>query len=132
MVEHSKGYRTRGRKLLRKRPRERGMRGLSRLMYQYQPWQLVHIDIDPTYIETAPHRRYQGKTGVIIGRQGKAYVVLVFLGRKPKKIVTTAEHLKPAPGKADPEKLIKRLRMYGPNLKIKIPNPEEVEKQFQQ
>ncbi|RLE55102.1 MAG: 50S ribosomal protein L21e [Thermoprotei archaeon] len=96
MVKRTHGYRAKCRKLLSKPPRERGRSGLSRLMYEYQIGQRVHIDIDPTYIETAPHRRYQGKTGVVIGKQGRAYVVEVYLGDKRKIIVTTPEHLKPA------------------------------------
>jgi len=97
-LRHSKGYRNRCRKLLRKHPRERGMQGLSRLMYRYEVGQLVHIDISPSRIETAPHRRYQGKVGVIIEKRGRAYVLEVKMGRKKKIVVTTPEHLKPYRG----------------------------------
>jgi len=94
-MRHSKGYRTRGRKLLRKHPRERGMQGLSRLLYKYKIGDKVSIDISPSRIETAPHRRYQGRTGTIIGVRGKAYIVKITIGRKDKFIITTPEHLKP-------------------------------------
>ncbi len=96
MVRRTHGYRYKCRKLLRKHPRERGRPGLSRLMYEYKPGDYVHIDIDPTYIRTAPHRRYQGKTGVIIGKRGRAYLIEVYLGNKRKIIITTPEHIKPA------------------------------------
>lgn len=91
----SKGLRYRSREVLSKHPRERGMRGLSSLLREYEVGQRVTIDIDPTHVETAPHRRYQGRVGTIIGRRGSAYIVEVFLGDKRKNIITRAEHLKP-------------------------------------
>ena len=94
-MRHSKGYRNRCRKLLRKRPRERGRPGLSKLLYEYKEGDLVCIDICPNYIRTAPHRRYQGKVGVIVGKRGRAYIVKVRMGGKDKFIITTKDHLKP-------------------------------------
>lgn len=91
-MRHSRGYRNRGRKVLRQHPRERGYRGLSRLMYQYSVGDYVIIDIDPTFIETAPHRRYQGRVGRIIEKRGRAYVIEVREGRKIKKIIATPDH----------------------------------------
>ncbi|MCC6035865.1 MAG: 50S ribosomal protein L21e, partial [Pyrobaculum sp.] len=49
MVKRTHGYRYKSRKLLSKKPRERGMRGLSRLLYEYKPGDRVVIDIDPTF-----------------------------------------------------------------------------------
>ena len=94
-MRHSKGYRNRSRKLLKKSPRERGRPGLSRLLYEYREGELVCIDICPNYIETAPHRRYQGKVGVITGKRGRAYIVKIKVGNKVKTIITTKDHLKP-------------------------------------
>ena len=98
MVKRTHGYRYKSRKLLRKKPRECGLRGLSRLLYEYKPGDRVVIDIDPTFISTAPHRRYQGKVGVVIGVRGRAYIVETYLGDKKKIIITTADHLKPFQG----------------------------------
>jgi len=98
MVKRTHGYRYKSRKLLRKKPRERGMRGLSRLLYEYKPGDRVVIDIDPTFISTAPHRRYQGKVGVVIDVRGRAYVVETYLGDKKKIVITTADHLRPFQG----------------------------------
>ncbi|ACB40492.1 50S ribosomal protein L21e [Pyrobaculum neutrophilum] len=98
MVKRTHGYRYKSRKLLRKKPRERGMSGLSRLLYEYKPGDKVVIDIDPTYITTAPHRRYQGKVGVVVGTRGRAYVIETYLGDKKKIVITTADHLVPYQG----------------------------------
>lgn len=95
MGAKSKGLRCRSRKKLSKHPRERGMKGLSSLLQDYEVGQRVAIKIDPTRIETAPHRRFHGLTGTIVGRRGSAYVVEVFLGDKRKTLITEAEHLRP-------------------------------------
>ena len=95
MSPKSKGLRNRSRRLLSKHPRERGVRGLSRLLQDYEVGQKVAICIDPTRIETAPHRRYHGLTGTIVGRRGSAYVVEVYLGDKRKTLITEPDHLKP-------------------------------------
>lgn len=97
MVKRTHGYRYKSRKLLRKKPRERGAPGLSRLLYEYKPGDQVVIDIDPTYIYNAPHRRYQGKVGVVVDVRGRAYVIETYLGDK-KIIITTPEHLRPYQG----------------------------------
>lgn len=94
-MRHSKGYRNRGRKLLSKTPRERGRPGLSRILYEYKEGDLVCIDISPNYVSTAPHRRYQGRVGKIIGKRGRAYIVKVREGGKEKTIITTKDHIKP-------------------------------------
>ncbi|MCD6563285.1 MAG: 50S ribosomal protein L21e [Thermoproteales archaeon] len=94
-MRHSKGYRNRSRKLLKKEPKRKGLTGLGRLLYQYNVGDKVHIDITPDNISTAPHRRYQGKVGTIIEKRGKAYVIAVKVGGKIKKIITTKEHIKP-------------------------------------
>jgi len=94
-MRHSKGYRSRNRDLLRKKPRERGRPGLSRLFYEYKEGDLVSIDISPSYVETAPHRRYQGKVGVVVGKRGRAYIISIKVGGKQKTIITTKDHIKP-------------------------------------
>jgi len=101
MMRHSHGYRNRCRKLLRKRPRERGLTGISRILQEYEIGEKVHIDIMPNYITTAPHRRYQGKVGTIVEKRGRAYVVEVYVGKKRKLIITTPHHLKPFRGGSD-------------------------------
>ncbi len=95
MVKRTHGYRFKSRKLLVKSPRERGRPGLIRWMYEYKVGDKVVIDIDSTYVTTAPHKRYQGKVGTIIGKRGRAYLIEVYLGDKRKIVVTTPDHIKP-------------------------------------
>ncbi len=98
MVRAPRGFRHRTRHVLRKHIRERGaIPQLSRILVQYNVGDKVHIDIDPAIVKGMPHRRYQGKTGTIIGKRGKAYIVEVYLGNKWKVLFIRPEHLKPAP-----------------------------------
>ncbi len=96
MVKAPKGYRHRTRKVFRKHIREKGaVPPLSLLMINYKPGDKVHIVVNPAVHHGMPHRRYHGKTGTIIGRRGKAYIVKVTLGDKEKTLFIRPEHLRP-------------------------------------
>jgi len=97
MVKAPKGYRHRTRKLLKKHIRERGaIPPLSRILYEYKPGDRVHIVINPSIVKGMPHRRFHGKTGVIVGKRGRAYIVKVYLGDKEKTLFVRPEHIIPA------------------------------------
>ncbi|MEM1544937.1 MAG: 50S ribosomal protein L21e [Candidatus Methanomethylicia archaeon] len=95
MVKRSLGYRSRSRSLLSKHPRQHGLRGLSTYLINYNIGDKVIIKIDPSTHKGAPHRRYHGKTGTIIGKRGRAYIVGIQVGSKFKKIIARCEHLSP-------------------------------------
>ncbi|ADI31174.1 50S ribosomal protein L21e [Staphylothermus hellenicus] len=97
MVKAPKGYRHRTRKVFSKHIREKGaVPPLSLLMIDYKPGDKVHIVVNPAIHKGMPHRRYHGKTGIIIGKRGKAYIVKVTLGDKEKTLFIRPEHLRPA------------------------------------
>ena len=98
MGKKSKGFRRKTRSLLRKKPRERGKIGLSRILYEYKPGEKVVIKIDPSVHKGMPHRRFHGNVGVIVGKRGRAYVVNVTQGDAVKQIIVRPEHLKPHGG----------------------------------
>jgi len=82
---------------LRKNVREKGaVPPLSLLMIDYNPGDKVHIVINPSIHKGMPHRRYYGKTGEIVGKRGKSYIVKVYVGDKEKTLFVRPEHLKPA------------------------------------
>jgi len=97
-VRKSKGYRAKTRKLLKKKPRERGKLKLGRLLCEYQPGSSVVIKIDPSVQKGMPHRRYHGRVGTVIGKRGKSYVVSVTQGEAVKEIIVRPEHLEPYGG----------------------------------
>jgi large subunit ribosomal protein L21e len=94
-MSKSKGYRVKTRALLKRGPRERGKTGLSKILHEYKPGEKVVIDIDPSVHKGMPHRRYQGKIGVITSKRGRAYVVDVTQGKAVKEILIRPEHLTP-------------------------------------
>jgi len=97
-LRKSKGYRARTRKLLKKKPRERGKIKISRLLRVYNPGDSVVIKIDPSVQKGMPHRRYHGKVGKIVGKRGRSYIVSVMQGEAIKEIIVRPEHLEPYGG----------------------------------
>ena len=94
MVRH-KGLRNQTRSLLRKKPREKGLRPLRSLLIKYEIGDLVDIIIDPSSHKGMPHRRFHGKTGKIIDTRGKAFVIQVKDKDKTKQVITTRSHIRP-------------------------------------
>ncbi|MDI6847860.1 MAG: 50S ribosomal protein L21e [Candidatus Bathyarchaeia archaeon] len=94
-MNKSRGYRAGTRRLLKKRPRERGKIRLSKLLYQYQPGNRVVIKIDSSVHKGMPHKRYHGKVGTVIDKRGRSYLVSVTQGDAVKEIIVKPEHLEP-------------------------------------
>jgi large subunit ribosomal protein L21e len=91
----SKGYRKKTRSLLRKKPRERGKVGLSKILHEYKSGQKVVVKINSSVHKGMPHRRYHGRIGVVANKKGRAYVVGVTQGKAVKEIIARPEHLEP-------------------------------------
>jgi large subunit ribosomal protein L21e len=94
-LRKSKGYRAGTRQLLKKKPRERGKLGLSKLLHEYKAGSNVVIKIDPSVQKGMPHRRYHGRVGTIIGKRGGSYIVSVSQGDAVKEVIVRPEHLEP-------------------------------------
>jgi len=95
MGRKAKGYRRKTRSILRRKPRERGKTGLSKILYEYKPGEKVVVKIDPSVHKGMPHRRYHGKIGVIVDKRGRSYVVNVTQGEAVKEIIVRPEHMVP-------------------------------------
>jgi large subunit ribosomal protein L21e len=94
MVKHN-GYRTKTRRRFRKNPRTRGLPGLSKFMIEYTIGDSVDIVGDPTFVKFGfPHRRFDGKTGVITGLRGKCYEIELRIGDATKMIIAGKEHIR--------------------------------------
>lgn len=98
-MRKSKGYRAKTRALLRRKPREKGKTGLSKVLYEYTSGEKVVVKIDPSIHKGMPHRRYHGRIGVIAKKRGRAYIVNVTQGDATKQIIVRPEHLKPHVGR---------------------------------
>ena len=94
MVKRSKGIRSKSRKILRKKPRERGIHSITRALQQCEEGESVNIVIDSSVHKGMPHIRFQGYTGKIEGKQGDSYLVGINDGKKHKVLIIRSEHLR--------------------------------------
>ena len=74
---------------------DQGRLFISRVMHPYEEGDKVAIVIDGGSQKGMPHRRFQGQTGTITGKQGRAYVLAIKDGNMAKTIVARPEHLSP-------------------------------------
>jgi len=81
--------RTRG---FRVRVRDKGKVRIRKYMRDFDKEDRVSISIDSSY-QNIPHPRFQGRSGRIAGKQGRAYFVSVKDGGKDKLILVNPEHL---------------------------------------
>ena len=98
-MRKSKGNRAKTHTLLKKKPREKGKIGLSKILREYASGDKVVIKIDSSVHKGMPHRRYHGRIGVIAEKRGRAYVVNVTQGNATKQIIVRPEHLEPHIGR---------------------------------
>ena len=94
MVKRSKGIRSKSRKILRKKPRERGIHSITRALQQFEKGESVNIVIDSSVHKGMPHIRFQGYTGKVEGKQGKSYLIGINDGKKHKVLIIRSEHLR--------------------------------------
>jgi len=95
MPVRSKGLRSKTRGILTKHPRDRGMAPPNKVLRRFDEGARVAIVMDPAQHKGMVHKRFQGQTGVVSGKQGEAFVVQITHGNKPKTLLVRAEHLKP-------------------------------------
>ena len=94
-MRRSHGTRQGTRSILRRSKEQRGRLYISRVMHQYNIGDRVAVVLNGSQQKGMPHRRFQGKTGIIAGIQGRAYVVSVSDGDMQKTVVARPEHLRP-------------------------------------
>src|SRR5436309_15025703 len=93
LLRRSKGFRTKTRTLISRKPRDRGKQPLGRLLIAYAPGQMVKIMINPAVQKGMPHRRYHGRVGTIAEKRGRSYVVEVAGTKTPRIIIARPEHI---------------------------------------
>ena len=90
MVVKSHGAKRRTREKFRKR----GRVTVNKLMGNFDIGQRIVIDIESSSLSGMPFRRFQGISGKVVGRRGRAYLVEIKDGNKIKKVIANPEHLK--------------------------------------
>jgi len=91
-MPRSHGTRRKSRSILTK---NNVVRGLAYLLQDYKVGDKVIVDIDPREHNTTPHRRFQGKVGLVeqVGR--RTLRVSVAVGSKKKILQTRLNHVRP-------------------------------------
>ena len=94
MVRRSKGIRSKSRQILRKKPRDRGIKSITMALQEFEKGESVNIVIDSAVHKGMPHIRFQGYTGVVEGKQGESYRVGINDGKKHKILIIRSDHLR--------------------------------------
>ncbi|MCL5680582.1 MAG: 50S ribosomal protein L21e [Candidatus Thermoplasmatota archaeon] len=96
MGKMSHGSRAKTRYKMRKKLGESGPIPVNRLVKVFEVGDRVAIDIEPSYHNGMPFKRFQGKTGIIEEMRGSAYIVKLNDQNKEKLVISHPVHLKKA------------------------------------
>ncbi len=94
MVQRSKGFRSKTRSLMSKRPRDRGNPPPSHRLRVFDVGSSVAIVINPSVHKGMPHPRFQGLTGKVVAQRGDAFIIEAYAKNKLKTVIARPEHLK--------------------------------------
>ena len=75
-------------------PRDRGTSPPQRSIEEFDEGQKVHLTIDPSVRDGRFHPRFNGQTGEVTGKQGRAFTVEIVDGGKEKTIIANPAHLR--------------------------------------
>ncbi|MCD6522247.1 MAG: 50S ribosomal protein L21e [Candidatus Diapherotrites archaeon] len=94
-MQKSRGKISKHSRKLKKSHREKGLRAINRYLKTFEKGERVSIAIDSSENSGMPHPRFQGRSGVVKGKQGSAYLVEIRDGGKQKVLLVSPVHLKP-------------------------------------
>ncbi|RME53704.1 50S ribosomal protein L21e [Candidatus Woesearchaeota archaeon] len=94
MVQRIGGQRRKTRSLLARKIRQKGKLPIRKYLQEFQPGQKVALVLEPSIAEGVFHRRFHGKTGVVLGKCGSCYEVAVMDVSKKKKLIVHPAHMK--------------------------------------
>ncbi|MDZ7687435.1 MAG: 50S ribosomal protein L21e [Halobacteriales archaeon] len=92
-MPNSKGERKNTRDKLSNRIRERGASPPSGAVQEFDEGDKVHVTIDASVPEGRPHPKFQGRTGTVVGKQGRAFEIEVSDGKSEKTLFVRPQHL---------------------------------------
>jgi large subunit ribosomal protein L21e len=92
MTKKSRGFRAKTRFKIRQKVAYRPT--VNKFLQEFKRDQTVVIVQEPASQRGMPHPRFKGKSGKIIEKRGKSYIVEILDGNKVKKLIARPEHLK--------------------------------------
>jgi large subunit ribosomal protein L21e len=82
----------------RKRTREKFRRSrktpINEFLKKFEKGDKIVIDINSSSVRGMPFKRFQGLSGKVLEKRGKAYLLEIKDGKKLKKIIASPEHIK--------------------------------------
>jgi large subunit ribosomal protein L21e len=66
----------------------------SKFLKEFKEGQSVLIDVNPMFGKSEPHLRFNHRTGKVVGKRGKSFVVVIKDGNKEKELYLPVVHLK--------------------------------------
>ena len=93
MVQRIGGFRRKTRSKLKKPEGEKGKVAISRFFNTFEEGESVVLKIEPSVHAGMPYPRFQGKSGVVVGKQGECIKVLIKDGSMEKMIISHPVHL---------------------------------------
>jgi large subunit ribosomal protein L21e len=92
MTKKSRGFRAKTRFKIRQKVAYRPT--VNKFLKEFKKNQTVVIIQEPASQKGMPHPRFKGKSGKILEKRGKSYIVQIVDGNKAKKLIARPEHLK--------------------------------------
>lgn len=93
MTNRAGGYRRKTRRKLAKGVGTKGKISISRYLQEFSSGDRVSLNIEPSIHKGLFEPKYQGKSGIIVGKQGKCYQVEIKDHSKTKRLVIHPVHL---------------------------------------
>lgn len=93
MVKRMGGSRHKTRYKLQRAAGERGRVRITAYMQEFKEGDKVALRIDPSVQKGMFFPRHHGKTGVIVGKQGRSYLVQISDKNKQKTLISHPVHL---------------------------------------
>ena len=93
MATKSKGLKSKTRKKISVRKRDRGKFKISDLLKDFKQGDRVVIKPNASHQRAIPSRRYFGKVAIVKDKRGSCYTVSVKTGKSEKTLVVSPAHL---------------------------------------
>ncbi len=94
MVTRKGGIRRKTRYKFRKEKRARGKISLTRYFQTFNSGDKVFLGVEPSVQKGMYHPRFMGRAGIIKGRRGRCYEVVIDDLGKEKTLIVHSVHLK--------------------------------------
>ncbi len=91
---HYHGIRRKTRHKLSKTVRTRGISPVIKAIQEFELGSKVHVIIDPSKHKGMPHPKFHGRTGEVVGKRGRAFILRVTDCDATKTVIVLPEHLR--------------------------------------